>query len=215
MCVCVCVVWGVCFCVCGVCLVCVWMWCVCVWCVGVCVCVVCVWCVCVVFVVCVCVLCVSVCVHFRTYVLKAQAYKLRKIGRKFRNKLDKLTATSVHIFRSELWRIHQCTILGKSKIIQRGFPLYNGKGRLNRALRLALSGGATFQCETEVYSKRSCSHRHFSIRGKKTMINTGKWGVKCRLLCVEKRHPDISRHTDSLHVELFNVFLLPKCQPPL
>jgi hypothetical protein len=37
-------------------------------------------------------------VHILTDVLNEQACKLRITGRNFRNKLDKLTATAVHIF---------------------------------------------------------------------------------------------------------------------
>ena len=81
----------------------------------------------------------KICVRFRIYVLKEQAYKLWKIGREFRNKIDKLMATAAHNFPFEPWRRHQCTTLGKAKIIQRSFPLYNAKSRMNRILRLALN----------------------------------------------------------------------------
>jgi len=47
------------------------------------------------------------------------------------------------------------------------------------------------------------------------MPDRGNWEAEYRLCCVENRHPYILRHTDSSHIDLFNTFLLPKCQPLL
>ena len=61
-------------------------------------------------------------------------------GGGIRNKVEKLPATAVHIFPFQPWRRHQCTTVGKAKILQRVYPVYVAKSRINRILRLALNG---------------------------------------------------------------------------
>jgi len=47
------------------------------------------------------------------------------------------------------------------------------------------------------------------------MPDRGNWEVKYRLCCLEKWHIYVLRHTDYTQIDLFNTFLLPKCQPLL
>jgi hypothetical protein len=44
------------------------------------------------------------------------------------------------------------------------------------------------------------------------MTGREKWGAECRLCCVEEWYPYFLRHTDSSHIDLFNMILLQKCQ---
>jgi hypothetical protein len=63
-------------------------------------------------------------------------------------------------------------------------------------IAVGIKHGAILQCETEVYSKRSRSHKNWSFWEKETLADRGHWEVKCRVLCAEKRHHYFVRHTD-------------------
>jgi hypothetical protein len=118
----------------------------------------------------------NICVHLWTDVLKGKAYKLRKRGRKLGNTIDKLTVTAVHILHFEPCRRHQCTTFGEAKIIQRRFPLYDEKSRLNRMLQLALNVVQYYNARLKVIANVDRSHNNCSFREKETMTDTGNVG---------------------------------------